>query len=281
MDAFRHCEALVREADKDRFLATLFAPAQHRDALYALYAFDLELSHIRDRVSGPLPGEIRLQWWTEVVLGARKEEAEANPVAHALQAVMASAHLPISSLEGQIEAHRADVYDEPLESLAALEANVRDAAAPMIAAAARVLNSGHDGGIDELSAAAGTAYGLVQWLRAVPHLAHTGFVHLPSDLAARHGLSATAIAPGIDRELLTAALADIRMRARQSLVTARPLLIAAPDHALPALLPVALSRLWLDRMDVARDPLTPVEIPQWRRQWALWRAARRPRQMFG
>ena len=32
-DAFAHCEALVRAADKDRFLATLFAPAEHRAAL--------------------------------------------------------------------------------------------------------------------------------------------------------------------------------------------------------------------------------------------------------
>ena len=32
---FDYCAALVREADRDRFLATLFAPAEHRDALYA------------------------------------------------------------------------------------------------------------------------------------------------------------------------------------------------------------------------------------------------------
>ena len=281
MDAFRHCEALVRETDRDRFLATLFAPAQHRDALYALDAFDIELSHVRDRVSGPLPGEIRLQWWTEVVLGARKEEADANPVAHALQAVVASANLPISSLEGVIEVHRADLYDEPLETLAALESHVASLTAPLITAAARVLNDGNDVGIDDLAAAAGTAYGLVQWLRAVPHRAHSGYVHLPSDLAARHRLPTTAIVPGVDLELLGPALADIRVRARQHLMIARPLLSAAPDPALPALLPASLSRLWLDRMDAASDPLMPVEVPQWRRQWTLWRAARRPRQMFG
>jgi NAD(P)-dependent dehydrogenase (short-subunit alcohol dehydrogenase family) len=32
-DAFAHCEALLRAADKDRFLTTLFAPAEHRNAL--------------------------------------------------------------------------------------------------------------------------------------------------------------------------------------------------------------------------------------------------------
>jgi len=31
-----HCAALVREADRDRYLASLFAPALHRDALLSL-----------------------------------------------------------------------------------------------------------------------------------------------------------------------------------------------------------------------------------------------------
>ena len=31
-----YCAALVREADRDRYLATLFAPPDKRDALFAL-----------------------------------------------------------------------------------------------------------------------------------------------------------------------------------------------------------------------------------------------------
>jgi hypothetical protein len=33
-DAYHHCEELVRAADKDRYLAALFAPADRRDALF-------------------------------------------------------------------------------------------------------------------------------------------------------------------------------------------------------------------------------------------------------
>ena len=36
-DAFTLCEGLVRAADRDRFLAALFAPAEHRNAVFALY----------------------------------------------------------------------------------------------------------------------------------------------------------------------------------------------------------------------------------------------------
>jgi len=48
--AFRYCENLVREADKDRFLATLFAPAECRGALFALYAFNVEVGSVRERI---------------------------------------------------------------------------------------------------------------------------------------------------------------------------------------------------------------------------------------
>jgi len=32
--------------------------------------------------------------------------------------------------------------------------------------------------------------------------------------------------------------------------------------------------VFLTRLDAAADPFAAVEVPQWRRQWALWRAAR-------
>ena len=83
-DAFAHCSELVRSADRDRFLAALFAPVQHRDALLALYAFNIEVARVREVAREALPGEIRLQWWREVLSGERGEEASANPVAAAL-----------------------------------------------------------------------------------------------------------------------------------------------------------------------------------------------------
>ena len=55
-DAFAHCGALVRAADKDRFLSALFAPAEHRGALLALYAFNIEIARIREVAREALPG---------------------------------------------------------------------------------------------------------------------------------------------------------------------------------------------------------------------------------
>ena len=86
---FTRCAALVREADRDRYLAALFAPADKRDALFALYAFNVEIARVRDVAREPMPGEIRLQWWREALEGKRDGEARAHPVAAALRATLA------------------------------------------------------------------------------------------------------------------------------------------------------------------------------------------------
>ncbi len=46
-DVHDYCEALVRTADRDRYLASLFAPAAARRHLHALYAFAREISRVR------------------------------------------------------------------------------------------------------------------------------------------------------------------------------------------------------------------------------------------
>ena len=95
-DAFDHCEALVRAADKDRFLATLFAPARYRRPLFALYAFNVEVARVRELAREPMPGEIRLQWWRDVFSAAGSSEFKANPVAAALTDTITRYHLPLA-----------------------------------------------------------------------------------------------------------------------------------------------------------------------------------------
>lgn len=58
-----YCEDLVRAGDKDRWLASLFALADRRAYLHALYAFNLEVARVRALAHEPMAGEIRLQWW--------------------------------------------------------------------------------------------------------------------------------------------------------------------------------------------------------------------------
>src|SRR5512133_268111 len=62
--------ALVRRHDRDRFQTALFAPADRREALFALYAFNYEVARVRESVTQPMLGHIRLQWWREIIEAA-------------------------------------------------------------------------------------------------------------------------------------------------------------------------------------------------------------------
>jgi phytoene synthase len=277
-----HCEALVRAADKDRFLATLFAPAEHRGALHALYAFNVEIARVREVVREPLAGEIRLQWWTDVLRGAGRGEVEAHPVAAALLAAMAHYSLPVEPLEALIAARRFDLYDEPVRTLAELESYAAGASSGLIALAAQILSSGREPDIGALARQAGLAHAMAGLLKAFALHAARGQLFVPLEVLDRHGAIRQDVASGRATPELRAALAELRLGARRHLAAARDLIATAPPAVMPALLPVALAGPTLARMERRDyDPFAPVEIAQWRRQWLIWRAARRPTRMFG
>jgi 15-cis-phytoene synthase len=274
-----HCRALVRAADKDRYLTALFAPAEHRGALFALYAFNLEVARVREVVHDPLAGEIRLQWWSDVLHGADRGEVAAHPVAAALRAAIARYRLPVERLAALVAARRFDLYDEPMATLAELEAYALGASADLIALAANVLDGGPVP--DELIRHAGLAHAMAGLLNAFPVHAARGQIFVPLEVLDRHGAGRQAVVSGQASPQLRAALAEMRLHARQHVAAARDLLATAPPAIMPALLPVALAGPTLARMERRDyDPFVPVEIAQWRRQWLIWRAARQPARIF-
>jgi phytoene synthase len=279
-DAFAYCAALVRNADRDRFLASLFAPAERRGALHALYAFNIEIARVRDAAHEPLPGEIRLQWWREVIGGERGGEASANPVAAALLAVIERHQLPTATLGDLIEAHRFDLYDEPMERLAGLEDYGRKTAAALLALAAQILDGGELDRIRAAAEPAGIAQAIAGLLQALPlHVARRQ-LYVPVEMLARHRATSDEIFARQASAGVKTALADLREVARANLGDVRQQLLTPPDAALPAFLPIALTRPSLDRLERG-DPFAPSELPPWRRQWLIWRAARNPARIAG
>jgi 15-cis-phytoene synthase len=276
-----HCEALVRAADKDRFLATLFAPVEHRAALFALYAFNLEIARVREVVREPLAGEIRLQWWSDALAAEGRGEVAAHPVAAPLLAAIARYRLPLEPLEALIAAHRRDLYDEPMATLAELENYAENVSCNLIVLAGQILAAGNAPDFAALAHHAGLAYAITGLLKALPIHAARGQLYLPVELLQRHGASREDIARRRSTPQLRAALADLRRNARMHLHAARPLIATAGSAVVPALLPLAPAGLILARMGRSDyDPFVPVEVPQWRRQWLIWRAAMQPTRMF-
>jgi phytoene synthase len=79
-----HCADLVRARDRDRWLATLYAPAAVRPALFALHALDLELAGVVATTTEAMLGEIRLAWWREALTKLDTAPPPAQPTLAAL-----------------------------------------------------------------------------------------------------------------------------------------------------------------------------------------------------
>jgi phytoene synthase len=271
-DAFAHCADVVRQADRDRYLAALFAPADRRGALHALHAFNVEITRVREVAHEPLPGEIRLQWWTDVLKGARREEASANPIAAALLATIEAYRLPTAILGGLIEAHRFDLYDEPMGDLATLKAYAKATASALFAMGVQILTGA---GVEEASGPAGISFTIAQLLYALPRHRARHQLYVPLDVLDRYGIAAQDVFAGQRASRLRPAMAELREIARGHLATAAARIAVLPHAALPAFLPLATVRPRLDRLE-RTEVFAPSDLSAWRRQWLIWRAARNP-----
>jgi 15-cis-phytoene synthase len=274
---YAYCEGLLRREDRDRWLASLFVPPELRRHIHALYAFSLEIARVREIVSEPLLGEMRFQWWRDALEGTHAGEAKANPVAAALLDTIARFDLPEAPLLELISARAAGLYGEPVDSVAALEAYTEATCSNLLRLAALILDGAEAAASRDAALHAGIAYGITGLIRAFPWDCARGQVFVPAGISQAHGASREDFAAGHASEGILAALAELRSLARAHLDIFYAKLPGLPDKSRPAFLPVCLCEPYLRLMEKpGYEPFkTIIELSQWRRQWFLWRAARR------
>jgi phytoene synthase len=100
----------VRETDRDRFLAALFAPEPARRDLLALLAFDHELARTRLVTREPLLARIRLEWWREAAVEASGTGTpRAQPIVDALSEAARRQGLAPAALAALIDAREEEI----------------------------------------------------------------------------------------------------------------------------------------------------------------------------
>jgi len=273
---YEHCLTVLRETDRDRYLACLLAPVAKRGALAALYAFNAEIARVRDVVREALPGEIRLQWWRDLVEGHADGDAMANPLAAALVAAIEEHRLPTAVLANMIEARIFDLYNDAMESRAALEGYAGETASALIQLASLVLDPGTAPRSANAAGHAGVAQTIAGTLLMLPIHRRRGQVYLPADLLAATGLSPEALLDGSDKAGAARAVEAFIGLGREHFAKARAANGVSPANR-PAFLPVALVPPILRAAEKVGAAVLdrPLQPAQWRRQWWMWRALRR------
>jgi NADH dehydrogenase [ubiquinone] 1 alpha subcomplex assembly factor 6 len=241
--------ALVRRHDRDRYQTALFAPAACREALFALYAFNYEIARVRESVTQPMLGQIRLQWWRENIAAAFEGgPIRHHPVAEALTTVIRGLRLSRGHFDRLIDGRETDLADEPPATLAALEDYAEATSARLVYLALEVLGV-HDPPASDAGLHVGIAYSLAGLLRAMPFRSRQ---IIPTDIRTPNGVTELAAA------------------ASRHLQAARPRRNRIPRSALPALLPAVIARRSLARLEQARyDPFdqrlaAPDPLQSWR-----------------
>lgn len=252
----------VREADPDRYFASLFAPAPERPFLHALYAFNHEVARVAENVREPMLGAIRLEWWRETVEGAADGVPRNHDVARGLAALFTERGLPVAAFEAIIAARAFDSSADRFADFAGLHSYLHATGGGVMRLAAQIL-----GGDPAATGDAALAYGLAGLLRSLAFHNRRRKLYLPLDL-----LAAVALTP--DEFFVLDKDPRIDAVMRQAVLKARDFFLAArrgmrPRKALAAVLPAALTPVYLRRLGQ--------DVPIHRRQMALLAAAMKQR----
>lgn len=276
--SFDFAAEALREHDRDRYLATLVLPADFRPHITALYAFNADVAAIRQRVSGPQPGEIRLQWWNDALTGSGHGEVRQNPLADALLDTIKQYGLPIGTLQRLIGARRFDLYDDPMPDLGTFEGYAGETASTLFQLSAMILNGGEPVEQGDAAGHLGVAQAMIGHLRAFGYVSSQGRIMLPWTILEANGVQESELFRGQDSEGLQAALGQFAELAEDHLSKARTAIAALPTKLRPAFAIIAvLDRQLADWKQGAANPFAPPQDePDWRKiarlTWWTWRS---------
>lgn len=273
------CLALLREGDRDRYLCALLTPKRHRGAITALYAFNMEIARIRDIVTEPMMGEVRLQWWHDLIDNPSENTAAGHPVAEALVKAIDDHDLPRQTFVNMIAARQFDLYDDPMPDRNTLEGYAGETASALIQLCSRVLDARGNAAPADAAGHGGVAQLIAGLLLLLPLHRSRGQLYIPADILQSAGLDRDSFLAGKETVRINQAMTAFVALGREHLRKAREASGQIAADCFSAFLPVAFVEPVLDRAEKSGAALleAPLVFPQWRRQIRLWNAARRRR----
>ena len=280
-NAFLFCQSELKRLDPVRHFANLTVEQDKREDIAAFHCFLAEIASIPKRVTEPAMGEIRLQWWQDVIeqsasAGSKQDTLgqNAGPVAAALKTLQQRCDLSPDILLQIIEARRFDLYNDPMPDMAAFETYAGETEALPLMLSAQILGLGGIN-LSYLCGHAAMAITLAQHLFEWPNAASQQKLFLPADRFSNHCVSTKglisdpcclAVGPAIT------ALCDLAEDHHSKALAALKQLPKDKSGALtPLFLRLAPAQLMIKNRK--KRPLDLLHLSNWRAYWRIWRMA--------
>lgn len=244
----------LRNLDRERYYSSLILPPAKRAAVQALFAANAEIAATSERVSEPMPGEIRLQWWADFLAGHAPGAAGKSPLAAALGEVIDRYGLATGPLERLVAARRFDLYQDPMPDVSTFEGYAGETASILYQYAATILGDGAAPGSGDAAGHLGVGLAYLGHVRAFGFNSARGRIFLPLDIFSENGIGDADLLARRDSVGLRAALRQCHALGRYHLAEARTALRLLPRPLRPAFGHIAL----IDRRPPSgADPFAP------------------------
>lgn len=242
------CASEVKNNDYYRYICCLFTPEILRVRLFTLYAFNNEIAKIKELVSEPMPGLIRLTWWREAIDEIYNNKPPRNhEVVKSLYELIKTTDLPRSFLEKIIDARETDLEFLPPNNLEDLKKYLDGTSVALLHASLHVIGVNKQPARDAANYI-GIAYALIGIMRRAKWDAAKKHVMFPMDMLEKQGINMYDIAEGLNLDKTKVIVKQLCDKVEVNLRHAKALHKDLPKKALPIYLHSIIASCFLRRI---------------------------------
>jgi phytoene synthase len=189
-DKLSYCGQQTYKNDYDRFILSLCVPSQFREALWALFSLNYEVSKTKEVVTEPMLGKMRLQWWLDAIAEIYEGKIREHEVLSSLSLHINEYSLPKELIADLITSRNIEFESPSIKTRDDLFSYAGMTTSPLHKLCLIVLNETlNEKDLETLS----VCYSLLGTIRSTHYLAICNLCLLPQDILNLYDLSARDI----------------------------------------------------------------------------------------
>ena len=122
---------ICRKSDYENYLSSLLLPSTIRSTAFAIRAFNVELSQVRDMASNNTIAQMRFQFWKDALEEIYTGRARQHPVALELHRALQQKRLTKLWLRRLIDSRLERLHSKPFSNVDALETFAENSVSPV------------------------------------------------------------------------------------------------------------------------------------------------------